>query len=369
MEMKSLLQVSPSEPRLQDLRQLVPDLGYRNYWYPALLSSTLKKQPIYAKRLGEEIVFWRNSKTGQPYAIEAWCPHRGSALWLGKQHFPGTLSCPFHGWTFDGDGVCRAALAEGPDSSIPGKVKIRAYPVRELAGLIWVWIGEMDPVPLEEDIPAELLDPQIKIHLGRLTTWACNWRVTFDNAGDSHEIYLHRSSLSAVFNRLSGWALNETLVSEDRVGTKRAQSGTRAEYVGLGTYPKRDWWRLRIRRKRSPSSAPLNEVVLPCLLRVGNVSYHLYMRYGVPVDENTTLNFHFVAKRVNTQWERFRFAAYGYGWSAWHCVGALLDLTKQSQDQKILETLNYKRPERLSMTDDAVIQWRKLSSKARGYHP
>jgi len=366
METQNPAKLSLQQFQPQDLRQLVPELGYRNYWYPALPGTSLKKRPVCVKRLGEKIVFWRNSQTEQPLALEAWCPHRGAALWLGKQRFPGTLSCPFHGWTFDGNGVCRAALAEGPDSAIPGQVKIHAYPVRELGGLIWVWIGELEPVPLEDDVPAEFFDPQVRIYLGRPSTWACNWRLTFDNVGDSHEVYLHRTSLSALFNRLSAWALNETLVTEDSVGTRRAKSGAQAEYPGLGKYPKHNWWRVRIRRKQFLTSPTLNKAVLPCLLRVGEASHLLYMRYGVPVDEHTTLNFHMVAKRVPSWVERLRFAVYGYGWSALYYLGVLSGLNKQSQDKQILETLNDKRPERLSATDTAIIQWRKLSSKARG---
>jgi phenylpropionate dioxygenase-like ring-hydroxylating dioxygenase large terminal subunit len=29
------------------------------------------------------------------------CPHRGVPLSEGNQQFPGTISCPYHGWTFD----------------------------------------------------------------------------------------------------------------------------------------------------------------------------------------------------------------------------------------------------------------------------
>ena len=51
----------------------------------------------------------------------------------GDCHFEGTISCPYHGWTFDGDGNVLAVLPEGPDSQVPGKVMQRSYPTQYAA--------------------------------------------------------------------------------------------------------------------------------------------------------------------------------------------------------------------------------------------
>ena len=104
--------------------------------------------------LGEELVFFRDTH-GEVKALWNWCPHRGGSLKHGDCHFPGTISCPYHGITFDGEGNAVAVLSEGPDSRVPGKMKARNFPTRTLRGMVFVWMGERDPAPIEEDVPPE----------------------------------------------------------------------------------------------------------------------------------------------------------------------------------------------------------------------
>src|SRR5690349_18948350 len=57
-------------PRLVgDIRHLVPKLGLREYWYPALPASRVgKRRPVQVKMLGDELCFFRGAK-GQVVAI------------------------------------------------------------------------------------------------------------------------------------------------------------------------------------------------------------------------------------------------------------------------------------------------------------
>ena len=70
------------------------------------------------------------------------CPHRGVPLSAGKILAENTVECPYHGWRFRRDGVCSAipSLVEGQDMD-PAKIRVRAYPVREQDGLIWVYVA------------------------------------------------------------------------------------------------------------------------------------------------------------------------------------------------------------------------------------
>src|SRR5437870_396036 len=74
-------------------------LGFPNYWYPVLWSGQLKKKPIGLTLLGQPVVFYRSQ--GKVYAMRDRCPHRGVPLRHGMQHWPGTFSCAYHGWTYD----------------------------------------------------------------------------------------------------------------------------------------------------------------------------------------------------------------------------------------------------------------------------
>src|SRR5262245_2720546 len=86
-----------------------------SWWYPVMWSSQLRRRPVGVELLGRKIVFVRDA--GRAFALYDRCPHRGVPLSLGSQQFAGTLSCAYHGWTYDLEtGVLRAVITDGPDS-------------------------------------------------------------------------------------------------------------------------------------------------------------------------------------------------------------------------------------------------------------
>src|SRR5712692_285270 len=99
---------------------LAPVLGYRNFWYPLIESSKVGSKPIPLRMLGEDLVLFRAGP--KVAALVDRCAHRGALLSKGRVLFPETLSCPYHGWTYNAQGDCVAAIVEGPDSHVPGKV-------------------------------------------------------------------------------------------------------------------------------------------------------------------------------------------------------------------------------------------------------
>jgi phenylpropionate dioxygenase-like ring-hydroxylating dioxygenase large terminal subunit len=81
----------------------------------------------------------------------------------GKCWTEGTLTCPYHGWTYRlSDGELIAALTDGPESAVVGKKGkgVRSYPVEERNGVVYVYMGDGNPPALEEDVPEELLKPE-----------------------------------------------------------------------------------------------------------------------------------------------------------------------------------------------------------------
>jgi phenylpropionate dioxygenase-like ring-hydroxylating dioxygenase large terminal subunit len=364
----------------RDTRDQVPVLGYLNYWYPGLATKKLRKKdrPVHVKLLGEDLVFFRDSRDGKVYALNGWCPHRGAPLWLGKSHFPGTISCPYHGWTFDGSGKCIAALTDGPDSPVVKKVCVRSYPVEERCGMIWVWMGDIEPVPLEEDIPEELLDPDVLI-LEEEMVWNCNWRVTMDNAIDSaHAIYLHRTSPWMLFRKVPAWIKLKAIEKDPEKGAQRFSGlypvlegeikkasgrskwfgpaveavGFQADYPGLGRFPRSAWWRWREDRFDTMER-------LPGIFRSTFGSSLLYFRWPVAIDPRRTMNFYWVIKRGQTL-KRFWFWLNYWLWWRW-----IFYYTFSNQDRWICELLNYSLPENLARTDVVVTAWRNLARGAR----
>lgn len=133
----------------------IPFFGLREYWYPALFSSELgANEHKVVRLLGDNIVVFRDMD-GQPAALENRCPHRGALLSLGQVNVweVGTLTCRYHGMTFDKKGECVAFLADGPDSPACGRIKAKAYPACEVSGIVWVYMGELEPKPLLEAMP------------------------------------------------------------------------------------------------------------------------------------------------------------------------------------------------------------------------
>ena len=117
-------------PKPLDNRARIPAIGLKEYWYPALPEKKVgRRKPVEVKIVGEKLVFFRDDKN-EVVAVHHTCTHRGASLAYGRTHFKGTLTCPYHGWTFDGKGNLLAVLGEGPNSTLPGAkgTKIRVYP-------------------------------------------------------------------------------------------------------------------------------------------------------------------------------------------------------------------------------------------------
>ena len=183
-----------------DLRPLIPALGLREYWYPALPASKVGRKPLFWIMLGDEMVFFRDQQ-GEVVALTDVCPHRGASLAEGDCFYQGFVTCPYHGACFDGRGECTAFLTEGPDSKMCGELRARAYPTRTLRGWVFVWMGAGEPAPIEEDVPPELFEPDTTVFLTSYSYWYTNWLVAIENQNDAHNcFFVHRNS----FKQLTG---------------------------------------------------------------------------------------------------------------------------------------------------------------------
>ncbi|PWU16308.1 MAG: 2Fe-2S ferredoxin [Bdellovibrio sp.] len=114
----------------------------KNVWYFGLPSSAVALSRMKSVTIcGEPLVFFRR-QDGTVAAVRNLCPHRGIPLNYGRM-VGDEIECPYHGWRFNGQGVCTAipSLVEGQDLD-PGKIRVQSYPVAEGQGMIWVFIGE-----------------------------------------------------------------------------------------------------------------------------------------------------------------------------------------------------------------------------------
>ena len=134
---------------------------FRRYWIPALHAWELPEPdcpPVRVKLLGERLVAFRDSE-GRIGLIDEFCAHRGVSLWFGRNEQCG-LRCPYHGWKYDITGQCVDLPSEGENGPMRSRMKLKAYPCIEAAGLVWTYMGppELKPEPpaLEwVQVPAE----------------------------------------------------------------------------------------------------------------------------------------------------------------------------------------------------------------------
>lgn len=281
------------------------ETGLTDYWYPVLFARDLRKRPKGVTVCGEKIVLHRDAG-GHPRAMRDRCPHRGVKLSLGKQWWPGTLSCPYHGWTFDvTSGELVAVITDGPDSPICGKAMVRTYSAEERLGLIWVYMGEGAPHPLRAQLPEELVDPPAYAMGGRIEDRGGNWRFYAENGFDEgHAKYLHRTSIWRIFKVMPTW--NRIHVEKHGRWIYRVEDERHweADFPGLGKWTNERWFKIKPKQRQGrfmgntgggktnpyiasrafPGFASLS---LPGLLRIAYPQF-IHYEFYVPIDANGT---------------------------------------------------------------------------------
>lgn len=99
------------------------------------------------RRFGEELVVFRG-EDGTLAVTDAHCPHLGADLGGGTV-VGDTLRCPFHGFRFDASGRC---VHVPTCERIPKKLQLRAWPVREARGAVFLWWSPTNARP-SGDVP------------------------------------------------------------------------------------------------------------------------------------------------------------------------------------------------------------------------
>src|SRR5690606_12520160 len=137
------------------LTQVGPDTPggklLRRYWHPVAAVDELMREPTKSVRLlGEDLVLYRDA-SGRYGMLERHCSHRSADLSYGVVEEEG-LRCNDHGWLFGATGACieqRYQDTVNPAKSLRKNGRLKAYPVREKAGLLWAYMGP-EPAPAPE---------------------------------------------------------------------------------------------------------------------------------------------------------------------------------------------------------------------------
>jgi phenylpropionate dioxygenase-like ring-hydroxylating dioxygenase large terminal subunit len=138
---------------------------------------------------GESILFWR-TEAGEVTAMSDRCVHRRFPLSQSPSHLVGdTVVCGYHGFTYGSDGVCVAVPGQ---TRVPRTARLKAYPVVEQDGFVWVFIGDPDLAGATRIPRAPWLDSDGWTAVSGMEPLAARASLLVDNLMDlSHETYLH----------------------------------------------------------------------------------------------------------------------------------------------------------------------------------
>ncbi len=357
---------------------LAAKLGLRNHWYPVKLSSDMHEgQVVEAKVCGEEILLKRIN--GEVRAIRDRCLHRGVKFSKKIECYTQeTITCWYHGFTYQWDDGRLCDILASPESKAIGRRHVKSYPVQEVKGLVFVYVGDDDvkPQPLSEDVPPTFLDEDLELHCA-IYEVESNWRVACENGFDGLHVYIHRASelvpdtmRSLPIGHLapSGEVevhesdgapkgvydsfANHSVVWEGKVGEKVVVTGTKRE-------------------SDKPTRTTAASLWMPCGLRVddfpdqGITQFEFY----VPVTEDRHLYVMLVGKRLKTDEERANFTH--EFWNRWKPVG-FENFNAQDIEARVALQEFYHRDsawldEMLIEGDTPLIKWRELCHRhARG---
>lgn len=164
----------------------------KNAWYMAAWGEEVSQVLLRRRILGEPIVLYR-LQDGTVNALTDRCPHRFAPLSRGDR-IGDTLRCGYHGLSFDAAGNC---IHNPFAKDIPKGATVRAWPLQERDGIIWIWPG--DP---ELADPAQIADFSMLTRSGiapvtGMMTMQADFEYGTDNLMDlSHIEFVHKGSFA-----------------------------------------------------------------------------------------------------------------------------------------------------------------------------
>jgi len=250
----------------------------RRYWHPIATCQELKEKPVKAVCiLGEQLTLYRDRR-GRLGLIGQRCAHRRVDLKFGIPEDEG-LRCPYHGWMYDAGGRCIEQPAEVAGSDFQKGIKLPSYPVDELGGLIWTYLGP-PPAPLLPRWDLFVVDNAFR-QIGT-TIVPCNWLQCQENAVDTvHTEWAH--------GRLGRYAVERKGITDpqiirrfDRISRHHTKIDFTNVEVGIqkhrlveGETEDAEAWRVG------------HPMVFPNYVRIGQLGYSEF-QIRVPMDDTHT---------------------------------------------------------------------------------
>ena len=366
--------MEPTRERVKESTRpyLEAEIGFRNHWYPALFADELEgDEPKPVTMLGEKILIRRVD--GRLYAIEDRCAHRRVQLSAKLECYTkDTVTCWYHGFTYRfGDGALVQVLTD-PECPLIGKMHLRTYPTAEAKGLVFLFIGDGDPPPLEDDVAPGFLDPAIAI-AGMRRPIVGNWRLATENGFDTTHIYIHRHSgvvtktdavLPLGFIPQDKHSME---IVEEPTGPKGVVDKLFLNYVPIFQASIGDTTVSAEIKETGSMVAPEVSCWVPGALKLENFPFEGYyiFEWYVAIDERTHTYFQVLGKRVANEAEAVEHRAAAQAkWKEvlWRGFNDQDLFAREWLEEAYTEGEGWSR-ERLYKPDMCLLEWRKLASK------
>ncbi|MDR3415740.1 MAG: Rieske 2Fe-2S domain-containing protein [Nevskia sp.] len=248
---------------------------YARGWHCLGLAADYRDgKPHSMNMFGTRVVVFQG-QDGALHALNAWCPHMGADLGLGRIE-GNTVVCRFHEWGFGTDGGCKHIPYA---KHIPPKARVKAWPTLEENKLLFVWHdaegGAPDPglaVPRLPQVFSDQWSEWSMLH------WKIdnNCRELVDNLADlAHFGPVHGSSSVAYFaNIFEGPKATQVMVgTNERLGGARNHLTTVATYFGPAC--------LLCSMSGEADGMPIESILFVSHVPINQTSFDL--RYGVLV--------------------------------------------------------------------------------------
>ena len=248
---------------------------FRRYWLPLAASVDLAPGDARPVRiLAEDLALFRTT-SGELGLVDARCPHRGASLAQGFAD-DRSLRCPYHGWAFDPCGECVEVTALANRDAAMRQAATTAYPVSELGGLVFAYLGPL-PAPVLPRFDLFVAEHALR-DIGRAVI-PCNWLQIMENSVDPvHLEWLHGRHLGQV-RAVRGEAVPARYSRRHvEIGFDEFPHGIVKRRVLEGSSHDDDDW------------AVGHPLVFPNMVRVGSHRQHRF-QIRVPVDDTHTLHW------------------------------------------------------------------------------
>ena len=161
--------------------------------------------------LGPESVMVMRDRDGSIRAFHNVCRHRGARLLDGAGNCPGTITCPYHGWTYRQDGTLIGMPVKesfpGLDRSTHG---LRPVPTDIALGFVFICLARDAsgalPTPVSkvwEPFAAELtphrFEDMVPLSPIGSDVWNVDWKIAMDNYLESYHVPVGHPGLFRMF--------------------------------------------------------------------------------------------------------------------------------------------------------------------------